>query len=100
MAANTASQKAQYLQATKEIMSELGRLNERMATMVKVFADRQYDGAAADAVTDAELVNFGVIQYDLGAAVLTMQQLNAFFDGQSTSPNLVYGATINKWRQV
>lgn len=97
---STANQKQQYLQAMREVMGELGRLNSRAAVMAQAFGDRGYDGAASDPVTESDLATFGVTPYDLGIAVNVLQQLNLLFSGQATSPSQAYSAVCNKWRQV
>jgi hypothetical protein len=97
---STDSQKAQYLGKIRELMTELGQLQERAKTMAQVFIDRGYDAAASDPVIQAQLDAFGVIPYDLGVAVNVLQQLTALLNGQATAPSAAYSATINKWRQV
>jgi len=97
---STDNQKAQYLGKVRELLTELGQIQERAKTMTQVFSDRGYDAAASDPVVQAQLDAFGVIPYDLGVAVNLLQQLTALFNGQATTPSPAYSATINKWRQV
>lgn len=93
---STAAQKFNYLQQVQATMTGLGQLVERARTLQEIHADRGYDsGAAETAVTDDDLASFGVIQYDLGAAVNLLQ---ALADLVNNTP--VNHATVNKWRQI
>lgn len=91
---STENQKQQYLQKMKEVMTQLGQLGEMTNRMTEVYIDREYDAAAADAITDAQLADFGIIQYHLGTAFSLLGDITTLLN------NATNQATINRWRQV
>lgn len=91
---STAAQKTQLLNSLKETLSELARLEARGAAIAKAFVDRGYDAAALDPITVAELDAYGVIVFDLGAAINLLQAHTTFMADATRS------ATVSKWRQV
>lgn len=92
------TQREQYLQVMQNLMTELGNFNDRAKGLVQCYVDRAYDSGAANAITNAELAPFGVVQYDLGAAFSTLQAINTLLSGGSVAGTDLYHATVNKWR--
>ena len=96
----TITQKTNYLSQVQSAMTEPTNLNDRVRTLAKLFADRNYDAAANDPVTIFDLNNLGVIVYDVGVAVNIFQALNALCDGKAVSDNQAIPATFSKWRVI
>ncbi len=94
------AQKQQFLITLQSQMTAIGHLLEKAESLAAVFADRGYDAAASNPIINADLVDYGVVQYDLGVAINVLQQLQALFSGQATSPSAAYDAIVNKWRQL
>jgi hypothetical protein len=90
----TVTQKQQYLAQMQSLMTQVAQIRERAAALSVIFADRAYDAAAADPITLQDLDSFGVIVFDLGAAVNLCQAFGTFMADATRS------ATVNKWRQV
>lgn len=88
------TQKQQFLTSLQAQMTELALSVEKSQALVSAFVDRGYDAAATDPITDADLVSFGVIVYDLGIAINLMQQL------QALSAQPAFEATLSKWRTL
>jgi hypothetical protein len=100
MAVFTTGKKQEFLATVQEMMNTLGTLRDRAAGVVQSYTDRGYDPNAEDPITAAQLENFGVIPYDLGAAMDTLTQVRNLLAGVDVPTHAVYGVTVNKWRKV
>jgi len=98
--ADTAAQKKEFLDQLKTTMTSIGILVDRANTMAALFVDREYDAAAADPITDAELSPYGVVTYDLGTAINLLQQIDNLYIGEATIASAAYKVSLNKWRAV
>lgn len=94
------SQKTQYLQALAVELNLLGQVLTKIPDLIRVYQTRGYDALATDPITVPDLAPYGVIVYDVGAAINTLQQLQKLFANQPTTPDPVYLATVDKWRQL
>lgn len=103
----TATQKAQYLAQLQSVMTDIANVNTRARDLASMFVDREYDGAANDPITDADLAPFGlaktgadvsVSSYHLGAAINLCQALNSLCAGQAVGANGAFPVALNKWR--
>lgn len=88
------TQKQQFLTTVRDQMTETGQMIEKTKSLISAFVDRGYDAAASDPITDADLVEFGVIVYDLGIAINLMQQLQALMAQPA------FEATVSRWREL
>lgn len=94
------AQKQQFLSAIQRQMTDIGLILDKSQALINAFADRGYDAAASDPITNVDLEDYGVIQFDLGIAINTLQQLQKLFSAQATQPNAAYEAAVSKWRQL
>lgn len=92
--------KQQFVQQVQVAMTELGQLYDRATTLNQVFADREYDAAAADPITDDDIEQYGVIVYNLGIAINLLGELKKLVDGQATQASAAYRPAVNKWRNL
>lgn len=90
----TDAQKQQFLQAVRETMGDLARLCDRAETISTAYTEREYDSAAADAITVDQVASFGVGVYYIGAAVSLCNALKTLLDDPTNR------ATVSRWRQV
>ena len=98
--ADTAAQKKEFLDQLKSTMTTIGILVDRANLMATAFVDREYDAAAADPITDADLSPYGVVTYDLGTAINLCQQIENLYLGTATIASPAYKVSLNKWRAV
>lgn len=94
------TRKEQYLNQVRAAMTTLGQLTEQAKTLTEVHQDREYDSLALNAITDAELAEYEVVQYNLGVAVNILQDIVKLGKGDAILANPAARATINKWRNL
>lgn len=94
------AQKQQFLDAIQKQMTDIGLVLDKSQALISAFIDRGYDAAASNPITDADLTEFGVIQFDLGIAINTLQQLQKLFNNQATQTNAAYESAVSKWRRL
>ncbi len=98
--ANTDTNKAQFLQKVRELMTTLGQVNDAVTSLSSIYTTRGYDPAAGDPILQINLDPYGVTLADLASMVTVVTQLASFFAGTAVTASAAYKPTINKWRQV
>ena len=94
----TTAQKAQFLQKIKELMTDLGALDDRARSLTQIYIDRGYN--TTDPIIQTDLDSFGMTLTDMAAMATVVTALTSLFGGQAVAASVEYKKTINRWRQV